>query len=87
LEKSPVIVQFIVRFLIVNVVILILFTLLGIAGFNAQGDAFFVPSLKQSITAGAIKVVLVVMFALYFAAAYILEFGGLGLRYLLSKAR
>ena len=56
------------------------------AGFNTREDTFFGASFKQSITAGAIKVVMTLMFPLYLGAAFIFEFGGLGLRYLLAKA-
>lgn len=58
----------------------------GLAGFNTQEDTFFAPSFKQSITAGAIKIVMVMMLFIYVGAAFVLEFGGLGLRYLMAKA-
>lgn len=83
--RTPVITQFIVRGLIVACVILVLGSLVGFFGFSTQGDSLFAVSFKQSITVGAIKVVMMTMFFLYVGGAFILEFGGLGLRYLLSK--
>jgi hypothetical protein len=53
-------------------------------GFNTQDTSLGV-SFKQSITVGAIKIVMMMMFFLYVGLSFTLEFSGLGLRYLLSK--
>ena len=54
------------------------------AGFDTLQDWFLGPSFRQSIAVGAGKIV-VLMFGLYFMAAFCIEFGGLGVRYLLAK--
>jgi hypothetical protein len=83
--RNSVIEQFIIRPLVVACVLLIVLVLESLSGFNPRQVSFFALSFEQSITVGAIKVILVQMFFLYFFAGIILEFGGLGLRYLLSK--
>jgi hypothetical protein len=85
-SETPVLYQAIVRVLVACSVMLGLFILVGLAGFNNDPYTFlFGLSFKQSITVGAIKVVMVMMFFSYVGAAFLLEFGGLGVRYLLSK--
>lgn len=54
------------------------------AGFDTLQDWFLGPSFRQSIAVGAGKIV-VLMFGLYFMVAFCIEFGGLGVRYLLAK--
>jgi hypothetical protein len=83
--KSPIVASFIVRFFVASCVILTLFIPIGMAGFSTQVDSLFIISFKQSIAVGAIKVVMIEMFGLYVGAAFFLEFGGLGVRYLLSR--
>lgn len=84
--KNPVIEQAIIRPLVVACIVLLVFVLMARSGFGAHPVSVFAVSMMQSITVGAIKIVTIQMFALYFLAAVTLEFGGLGLRYVLSKA-
>jgi hypothetical protein len=84
--KMPVIYHAIVRVMAACCVILVLFIFVGFLGFNEQGyTGVFGFSLNQSITVGAVKVVTVMMSCLYMGAAFLLEFGGLGVRYFLSR--
>jgi hypothetical protein len=83
--KTPAWTQAIVRFLIISCFLLVMDILVLRAGFSTQGDGLSVISLEQSITLGAIKIVMVLMFFLYVGATVFLEFGGLGLRYVLAK--
>jgi len=83
--KSPNIASFIVGFFVASCVILILFIPISMAGFSTQAGGLLIVSFKQSITVNAISVVMVQMFSLYVGAAFFLEFGGLGVRYLLSR--
>jgi hypothetical protein len=79
-------VQFIVVRPLVGVcggLLLSIFVFLG--GFYMQGDSQWGLSLGQSITTGAFKLVLVLIPGLYILTAYVLEFGGLALRYLLAR--
>ena len=83
--KAPIIDQLIVRVLAVSGFILVVFIFVCFWGFHSEGDAIFGLYFKQSIAAGAIKMVMVLMFGLYVGAAFFLEFGGLGLRYVLFR--
>jgi hypothetical protein len=83
--KSPAITNFIVAFLIVSCVIVAAWIPLAWLGFSAHSSGLIGLGLNQSIAAGAIKVVMVVMASLYAGVAFILEFGGLGVRYWLFR--
>jgi hypothetical protein len=62
------------------------YVVLNFIGFGQNWPNFLLsPSLKEPIAVGAIKIVGVAMFFIYFGAALILEFGGLALRYLLHR--
>jgi hypothetical protein len=63
------------------------FLITGPIGFNTYRNTTYGLSLSQSITTGALKIVLGDMFLLYFSAAGLLEWGGLGLRYVVVKLR
>lgn len=81
--ETPTIEQVIIRTLVANCVMVALFILVNLEGFTTQ-DSVFDISFRQSIAIGAMKV-LIMMFFVYVAVAFIIEFSGLGLRYLLSK--
>jgi hypothetical protein len=83
--KSPAIIKFILGFLIAGCVALMLISVVMLAGFGAQGYGFFALAFNQSIAAGAIKIVMLEMSGFYVGASFVLEFGGLGLRYWLSR--
>lgn len=83
--KSPNLTRFILRFFVISVILLLLELRVAARGFDLQDDTLFSPSIKQSIGVGAFKIVMGIMFFLYVGAAFVIEFGGLGLRYLLAK--
>jgi hypothetical protein len=83
--KSPGIFQMIIRFSAVYGVMLILGVFGGAAGFDTVQDSVFAPSFKQSIAVSAAKITMLLMFFLYFAVAYAIEYVGLGLRYLMAR--
>jgi hypothetical protein len=74
----------VVRFLIVGFVASALFIVVNLFGFDAEETSLFALTFKQSILVGAVKVILVYMFFLYFGFAVIVEFGGIWLRCLFS---
>jgi hypothetical protein len=74
----------IVRAITISAAMIALMFFVNYAGFEMLRDTPLNPSFKQSITVGAIKVALNMSF-LYFAAAFFLESGALGLRYFFAK--
>ena len=83
--ESSAIRNFIVAFFIAGCVLVAFFIPLNSAGFATHVYGFSGLGLNQSIAAGAVKVVMVGMTFLYFGISLIMEFGGLGIRYLLFK--
>ena len=81
--NAPVVYGLVTRVPVIYSFVLVLVVLAVSSGFVVQ-DSFLHPSFRQSIAVGASKIV-VLMFCLYFVAAYFIEFGGLGVRYLLAK--
>jgi len=83
--KNPFLKLVIVRPLLVACVVLTVFVLVARSGFGTKQISFFAVSMSQSIAVGAVKIITIQMFALYFFTGIIFEFGGLGLKYVLSK--
>jgi len=83
--KSPAITNFIAAFLIVGCVAVAIWIPLAWSGFSAHSSGFSGLGLNQSIAASAMKIVMVEMTCLYAGVSFILEFGGLGVRYWLFR--
>jgi hypothetical protein len=83
--KSLAIQKAILLFFIAGWVLVALFGAVALAGFSTHGYDFFALAFNQSIASGATKIVIMRMTGLYVGVGWILEFGGLGLRYWLSR--
>jgi hypothetical protein len=84
-SQTPNLAKIIFQFLACVVMGLLLSIFVFLCGFYLQGDGQWGLSLGQSIATGAFKLVMVLMPGFYVMATCFLEFGGLGLRYLLAK--
>ena len=84
-KKLPRICRAIVSFFIVGCIEFILSALVGLTGFSTQGISLLSISFSQSIVVDAAKILILRMFFLYVGVSFILEFGGLALRYWLAR--
>jgi hypothetical protein len=82
--KTTFLYQMIIRLIAISAGMIALMFFVNDSGFEILRDTRLNPSFKQPIVEGAIKVALNMAF-IYFAAGLFLEFGGLGIRYVLAK--
>jgi len=83
--KSAAITKYILLFFFSGWLLLLLFGLVTLAGFGTQAYGFVAVTFNWSIAANASTIVMGEMAFLYIGAGVVLEFGGLGLRYWLSR--
>lgn len=81
----PAVLQILYSFFVVGCFIVLGSTLLGLLGYGPQGTGPFAFSFQESIGIGAVKILIAKMLSLYVGVSFVLEFGGLLIRYWLSR--